>query len=806
MSKGPWKKKKRASSLSKKIQGSSVSTAELIDLVLSTDDWDLGALELKAHDLDKAPNSIAWMTEPKFAAFEPFPRQIEFATNLFEDYCPDCSTMSVVKDMWGLSFDDIKRSVTFLQNGVCPECGRNRNHFREEQKHNGVYELIGIAGQRCLDPETPVLMASNGVLPLRRLQVGDFLMDVNFGVTRVKKIWGTDQPGVFHIYIHVPTPGYHFQTVKITCGHEHQWVTDKGVVPSTSLDLASNISFLGQWASVVGIEKDKTPRKMIDIETESGTFLHPSGLTLHNSGKTFLTAVFGNYLLHRYLCLEGQAGDHYGLRNQLLMATFVASDKSQVSETTWGNFSAELRASQWFKQYFDYLDREGERTGTTLYEFKPEAFLSFYNKRILCSFAASNMVGLRGRTRFMGSIDELGWFETNTTAKKLNGREVYAALNNSLQTLRSTSETKWKAGKFDLPTAYMFNVSSPSAEDDPIMSLAAESRYNKRSYMFHYATWEINPTITQESLRPLMEKDPIKIMRDFGAEPGTGKNIFLPSGEILNANIEDTRFNAIKYGVQDMQQNIKGSVFNYVKVILSSVDVPRTVPHILACDMGESGNGFGMALCCREGAKMIISGAVLIQPRVMTDGTIATVHFPSAIELIKEIRKYVSLEMVVFDRWQSTTAIQELRDSKIFADRYSLKYKDFLDFKGRYLENNVKFPAPEIPYSSLMLQNIEDNMPIARLLKQIRTVRDNGKTIMKPQNADDDLFRCVVLADYFMNIHQVKFNTRLGINTIGSSVYGKSFYQSVKTAGVGYSGATTQNGVVFVKKRNTDKS
>ena len=105
-----------------------------------------------------------------------------------------------------------------------------------------------------------------------------------------------------------------------------------------------------------------------------------------------------------------------------------------------------------------------------------------------------------------------------------------------------------------------------------------------------------------------------------------------------------------------------------------------------------------------------------------------------------------------------------------------------------------------------MLQNIEDNMPVARLLKQMRTVRDNGKTILKPQNADDDLFRCVVLADYFMNINQVKFNARLGINTIGSSIYGKSFYQSVKTAGSGYSGSTTQNGVVFVKKRNTGKS
>ena len=805
MSKGPWRKK-RLAALAAAANTPSVSPLDLINAVLSSADWDLGSLELKSHNLDKAPNSVAWLTEPKFAAFEPYPRQIEFATNLFEDYCPDCSIESVVKDMWGMTFDDIKRSVMFLNHGVCPQCGKNRNDFRKEQKHNGVYELIGIAGQRCLDPETPLMTASSDVKLIKDVKVDDLLMDVNFKITRVKKVWGTDQPGAFTIYFNTPMSDHTGVTLKITCGHEHQWVTDTGVVPTTSLQATSKVDFMGQWATVIAIEKDKKPKKMIDIETDSGTFLHASGLTLHNSGKTFLTAVFSNYLLHRYLCLEGQPCDHYGLRNQLLMGTFVASDKSQVSETTWGNFSAEIKSSQWYNQYFEYLDSESRRVGSNLYEFKPDAFLSFYNKRILCSFAASNMVGLRGRTRFMGSIDELGWFETNSSAKKLNGREVYAALNNSLQTLRSTSETRWKSGKFDLPTAYMFNVSSPSAEDDPIMTLAAESRYNKRSYIFHYATWEINPTITQESLRPLMEKDPIKIMRDFGAEPGTGKNIFLPSGEILNANIEDGRFNAIKYGVQDHQQNIKGSIFNYVKVILSSVEVSRTIPHILACDMGESGNGFGMALCCREGAKMVVVGTILIQPKVMPDGTIATVHFPSAIDLIRELKKYVSLEMVVFDRWQSTTAIQELRDSKILADRYSLRYKDFLDFKGRYLENNVRFPEPEIPYTSLMLQNIEDNMPVARLLKQLRTVRDNGKTVIKPQNADDDLFRCIVLADYFMNINQIKFLNRLGTATIGQSVYGKSFFQSANNRNNRTFGGSTQNGVVFIKKRNTNKN
>jgi hypothetical protein len=249
-------------------------------------------------------------------------------------------------------------------------------------------------------------------------------------------------------------------------------------------------------------------------------------------------------------------------------------------------------------------------------------------------------------------------------------------------------------------------------------------------------------------------------MRDFGALPGTGKNIFLPNIEVMDSNIDDERLSTLTYVNESFSMQVKDTEYWYVKAVLQNMRPNREYPSMLACDAGERGNGYGLVLMHLEGDATVIDGAISINPKVIGEGILGSVHFPSAHELIFEMLKHTHIEMVAYDRWQSTTIIQDLLQHNVDAQKYSLRYPDFLDFKNRYMEHNVRYPSPEVPYITLMLEALSDATPIAQMLKQTRTVRDTGRKVTKPANGDDDLFRCVVLGDYLMHKNKGRFERR----------------------------------------------
>jgi hypothetical protein len=733
-----------------------VDPKDLVSAVIEGQ-WDLSSLELRSHNLEICPNIISWMTQPKFGGFEPWPRQIEFGVNLFEDYCPDCSNMSTVKCMWGMTLDEILRDVMLLNHGVCPNCGQNRNDFRRAGKHFGKHELVGVAGQRCLAPHTLLVRGNGSKVRIENVEVNDILMDQNGTICRVTKKFYTAQIGFFKINIQMPNGN--LETIE--CGDSHTWITNRGDILSTSLVEGDLIRCTNnQMAVVRGIERERRARLMYDLETTSNTFLHASGLILHNSGKTAITAVFCTYLTHRFATLNGIACDNYGLRNTVLHGTFVAADLKQVSETTWGMTSNEIRNSAWFKQYFEYLKDEGKRLGTSLYQHKSD-FLWLANKRILLSYRAGNKRGLRGTTRIIGAVDELGLFESSKQAL-LSGPEIYTSLSNQLQTIRSNAAVRWSQGAFNLPSAYMFSVSSPMEEDDPIMSLAANSKQDPQCYIFHLPTWEINPNITLESMKAKMEKDPVATMRDFGAQPSTGRSTFISNPEIIEAVINDQRVTSLSYYSEVFEEIVKERSFYYVRPKLQDCSpLDRTRPFVLACDAGEVNNSYAMALMglSPEGYS-VVYGLIQIKPRAYNQ-KLASVHFPSAENFISDLSRHLPLEMVLFDRWNSTDTVQRLRSKQIEALRYSLKYQDFKDLKLAIQDKHVDLPKPEVAFRTLMLEHISEDMITAQFCKQLRTVRDTGRRLTKPELGDDDLFRCFALGHWALKFYKERFDRNL---------------------------------------------
>jgi len=99
--------------------------------------------------LPKAPNCIEFCGPEFLGGIVPYGKQAEILLRTFEDYCPKCSDKSWVDWVGGgipvdAEITDIRKHVTILHHGTCPECGKNRI----ELSGQFPYEVNGCAGMR----------------------------------------------------------------------------------------------------------------------------------------------------------------------------------------------------------------------------------------------------------------------------------------------------------------------------------------------------------------------------------------------------------------------------------------------------------------------------------------------------------------------------------------------------------------------------------------------------------------------------------------------------------------------------------
>ena len=102
------------------------------------------------RDFAEAPNFYTWCVSEKFLNQKPFLEQAIIGTQLFAEWCPDCSDAE-----WFLhdhkvsdSLLKLERKVALLEHGRCPHCGKDRLHFFKKRRLNPYIELALSAGQR----------------------------------------------------------------------------------------------------------------------------------------------------------------------------------------------------------------------------------------------------------------------------------------------------------------------------------------------------------------------------------------------------------------------------------------------------------------------------------------------------------------------------------------------------------------------------------------------------------------------------------------------------------------------------------
>lgn len=488
-----------------------------------------------------------------------------------------------------------------------------------------------------------------------------------------------------------------------------------------------------------------------------------NGLAGQRGGKTALASFLWTYQTHRFLRLPNPARYFGLLQKAALQITFTAVTSTQADETIWQAYKDVFDPSPWFKNYNQFLKLQADKLGVPFIYSAGDTYRYYAHKNIFISYASPDKRTLRGRTRIGASIDEIGWFDSGDETKvRANSDETYEALVKSLQTIRSGAYNLRQRGFFNVPTAWMINISSPSHARDKIMRLIKESKTTRTHYAFHYATHEMNPTLTLESLGDKINS--VKGKRDYLAIPPLAHGQFIEDRIAVERCIPVGEWEPLLKARRKSKMDSINNADTLIYAELAKCPHDKATPRILTVDAGEYYNAFSMAICRYDvlESKMIVEFAIEIKPLQRDEASMTAVHFPSVFEdFILPVSEALDLKYVVYDRWQSTDQVQRLRDRKVEAEQYTATWNDHLGFRSRLYGRQIVLPQPEIPLEKLNIEDVEilSQYPHAHLIIQCLTVREIGKKVVKPIGDDDDLYRCVLLADAYINYYRDKFIT-----------------------------------------------
>jgi intein/homing endonuclease len=457
------------------------------------------------------------------------------------------------------------------------------------------------------------------------------------------------------------------------------------------------------WEGVEQVEP-VGKKQVYDLSVPETECFVGNNIVLHNSA---LTAMSISYLIHRNLHLTSPWKVYNLTPGQVIDFTVVATTVGQSEKTLWSAFKGMFSQSHWFKAYKAACDEEGKRHGVKETVKVGETFLFFDHKGILIYFAANNPSSLRGTTRFGAAIDELGWFgeaEPGSQKVRSNGPETYSALNNACLTLRTAVDNQIKKNPTtNLPIPIMFNISSPRAMNDPIMTVFRDRASDPRVIRRHWSTWEVNPNLSREALsRELATSNGV---RDFAAQPPVTDDPLVPKPHIVTDCFKNPLATDARYGplivpsavghVDDLevpsgrltasyitaglqeQNTVKLPSYGYLKdlehsdpeaweglgplqtVFKDLISRPASGrAHIMGVDLGTKNNA--LAVVCgylsTDNSKFITDFALEVKPSVIRSVNVADVFDKLMVPLVERL----NVVAVFYDTWQSVHQIQSL--------------------------------------------------------------------------------------------------------------------------------------------------
>ena len=491
------------------------------------------------------------------------------------------------------------------------------------------------------------------------------------------------------------------------------------------------------------------------------------------AGKSASAASYTSYLTHRYLKFPKLATLTKAMQKSTeLTGTFVSLTFNKALSLLWTPYMNIINESSWYQEFHKCLDHASEKYGIEVYRKKDE-FIKYYHKGLRFYPSNPQSQTLRGDTRLLAAIDELGLFplpdgndEEDEKSGRANADEAHKSLSNSLVTMQSVHQELLSKG-MNCPPALMLGVSSPISMKDKVMRLLAESRTDEgKKYILgvNLPTWKVNPYLEKTS--PLIAKsyasNAEKAERDFGANPPRVSQSY-----IKPAQVPQTLFSTKQSHKSIYQYDLPGLIYSKVQ----SLYKPK-YPSVVAIDAGFSNNSFSLVggHFDFDTHKTVVTTVL----EVMThDGR--KIDFNSVYtKMILPILKDLNAVLLLADQWQSLDILSRAREdmgiapnkkARCASKQFSPRRKDFDSLVSMLENGNLVFPfLSKADYEDVCTNYIDFRTlreePVKHLLLQILTVRetDARSAPTKGEGFTDDIFRALCL---LTKLHDTKVMERL---------------------------------------------
>lgn len=497
-----------------------------------------------------------------------------------------------------------------------------------------------------------------------------------------------------------------------------------------------------------------------------------AGMAGQRAGKSYTGATFCAYGLHRFLKLDKITEKFKVAKPTILVGTFVAVDKQQIQESSWGVLKNIIAGSPWFQNYIAMLEDQGRKIGKELVNVTKVESVEFYHKNLKLNMAAPRPGALRGRTGFMGVIDEIGWLNVRspTEGRVITAEEVYAALNNRMGTLTASFQ-KNRLIHPDLPPPIFINVSSPQHSRDMICTLVKSIQQQEREnfenstlrrYWFQYPTWEINPDFPRDCsyIASKYKQNAKDAERDFGAIPPLSSNAFIENNSLIEACfILPNNTVSVNYKLLDKTQPYD---VEYKVMVNSLTNINgANVSRVLTLDLGYNDNSTAITIGYHDKDSDTIKVDAIIEI-IPSPG--CEINFFMLVErVLKKLIVDLNVRILGSDRWQSLGILQQLAQTLgVHTITYSLQYNDFQFLKQSLVNTKILFPVVEDTKLSCT-SDLNDypfcfyKKPVSHLFFQCLTVvvetsgKESKQTLRKGDKTTDDVFRSVALLHYILN-------------------------------------------------------
>lgn len=497
------------------------------------------------------------------------------------------------------------------------------------------------------------------------------------------------------------------------------------------------------------------------------------------SGKSAGAASMCAYATHQYLKfpdLATMARSEMQASTQLT-GTFVSLNFGKAVGLLWTPFKKLIEASTWFQEYHKMLDHHKLTLGKDLYR-DSTVYIEYYHKNLRFYPSGPRSSTLRGDTRILAVLDELGLFplptgdaEEDEQSERANADEAHKSLSRSLTTVQAIRQRLMKEGVSAVPPAVLLNVSSPIAQRDKMMRLLRQSKTDEGSrYLLgiNLPTWEVNPSMERDN--PVIAlaylENPEKAERDYGANPPSVHSQF-----ISRKAFEDEVF------VNGQNSHVFKYILDTPGQIYGKIERVRSVrwPSVLSIDAGHVNNSFIITAEHYDFDlhKTVVSTVLECMPQEGRSINFNLLYLNVILPLAKDVNAVALLA----DQWQGLDILYRIETdmgnnplgkTRCKAKQYSPRRRDFDAVVQMMQSRNVLLPSiSEVDKQMVFDGNISEyrtemlNKPVQHLFLQMNTVQNVGESRCptKGDGYTDDIFRALVLG--VSKLHEPKLMDRL---------------------------------------------